>query len=60
MPYACSEAWYGRAWLSVPLNSRAPPPAKQRSGTRAAATIHGVRMAKLIAVRHPCPKPRES
>eukprot|EP00965_Chrysotila_dentata_P113120 3737265-Pleurochrysis_carterae.AAC.1 len=49
MPYACSKAWHGRAWLSVPLNGRAPPPAKRRSGTQAAAAIPDVRtMAKLF------------
>eukprot|EP00965_Chrysotila_dentata_P154987 5121051-Pleurochrysis_carterae.AAC.1 len=51
MTYACSGAWYGHAWLSVPLNCRAPPPpfpAKRRSGTLAAAVIPGVRMMKLF------------
>eukprot|EP00965_Chrysotila_dentata_P127855 4228259-Pleurochrysis_carterae.AAC.1 len=48
MPYACFGAWYGRAWLSMPLTGRAPPPAKRRSGTRVAAAIPGVRMAKLF------------
>eukprot|EP00965_Chrysotila_dentata_P070097 2315463-Pleurochrysis_carterae.AAC.1 len=47
MPYACSKAWYWRAWLSVPLNGRAPS-AKQHRVTRAAAAIAGVRMAKLF------------